>query len=54
MISRILIIASGGLIAYAKSFIGTVIDQDGEDVPESDLIGGFITAISNFAIEIKS
>ncbi|MFX1273407.1 MAG: hypothetical protein ACFFBP_09235 [Promethearchaeota archaeon] len=53
MISRILVIASGGLIAYAKSFVGETIDQYLNEISESDLIGGFISAISNFAMEIK-
>ncbi len=46
MISRILIIASGGLLCYTKTFgIETHVD--------SDLVSGFLTAISNFAKEIK-
>lgn len=45
MISRILIIASGGLLAYSKSFIDSPI--------EDDLVSGFLTAMANFAQEIK-
>jgi len=48
MISRIFVIASGGLLAYSKCFVET-----DESTTDSDLISGFITAISNFAIEIK-
>jgi hypothetical protein len=46
MISRILIIASGGLLCYSKSFIS-------ESTVDDDLVSGFLTAISNFAKEIK-
>jgi len=46
MISRILIIASGGLLCYSKSFIS-------ESNVDDDLVSGFLTAISNFAKEIK-
>ncbi len=46
MISRVLIIASGGLLAYSKNLIGNSSIHD-------DLIGGFLTAISNFVMEIK-
>ncbi|MHA1150777.1 MAG: hypothetical protein ACTSR8_21365 [Promethearchaeota archaeon] len=46
MISRILIIASGGLLCYSKTFVG------GDDV-DNDLVSGFLTAVSNFAKEIK-
>ncbi len=46
MISRILIIASGGLLCYTKTWgIETNVD--------SDLVSGFLMAISNFAKEIK-
>ena len=46
MLSRILIIASGGLLCYSKSFTyGGGVDDD--------LVSGFLTAISNFAKEIK-
>ena len=48
MISRIFIIASGGLLAYSKSFV-----ESDELANDNDLISGFITAISNFAVEIK-
>jgi GTPase SAR1 family protein len=46
MISRILIIASGGLLCFSKSFIS-------ETTVDDDLVSGFLTAISNFAREIK-
>ncbi|MHA1292589.1 MAG: ADP-ribosylation factor-like protein [Promethearchaeota archaeon] len=46
MISRILIIASGGLLCYSKSFLG-------KSAIDDDLVSGFLTAISNFAREIK-
>ncbi len=46
MISRLFVIASGGLLCYSKSFIG-------QEEFEDDLISGFLTAISNFAQEIK-
>jgi len=45
MISRILIIASGGLLAYSKSFIDSPVEED--------LVSGFLTAMANFAMEIK-
>ena len=48
MISRIFVIASGGLLAYSKCFVET-----DESTTDGDLISGFITAISNFAMEIK-
>ena len=48
MISRIFIIASGGLLAYSKCFVET-----DASTTDGDLISGFITAISNFAMEIK-
>ena len=53
MISRILILAPGGLLFYSKNFLIE------EPMPNSiatddDLIGGFLTAISSFAKEIKS
>ncbi len=47
MISRLLIIASGGLLAYSHNFVG------GEGAIEDDLVSGFLTAMSNFAQEIK-
>ena len=53
MISRILVIAQGGLIAYSKSFVGKTTEEDSTKLDESDLIGGFLTAINTFAIEIK-
>ncbi|MHA1491009.1 MAG: hypothetical protein ACTSRI_15345 [Promethearchaeota archaeon] len=46
MISRILVIAPGGLLCYSKVFFGKFEIED-------DLISGFLTAISNFAEEIK-
>jgi len=48
MISRIFVIASGGLLAYSKCFVET-----DDSTTDDDLISGFITAISNFAMEIK-
>jgi len=48
MISRIFVIASGGLLAYSKCFVDT-----DDSTTDADLINGFITAISNFAMEIK-
>ena len=53
MISRILILAPGGVLFYSKNFLIE------EPMPNSiatddDLIGGFLTAISSFAKEIKS
>ena len=53
MISRILVIAQGGLITYSKSFVGKTTDEDDSKLDESDLIGGFLTAINTFAVEIK-
>jgi len=45
MISKILIIMSGGVLCYSKIFFGdTTIDND--------LVSGFLTAISNIAKEI--
>ena len=46
MISRILIIASGGLLCYSKNFLGS------DDI-DDDLVSGFLTAVSNFAKEIR-
>lgn len=46
MILKILVITSGGLLVYNKN-LGK------EDSIDSDLISGFLTAISNFAKEIK-
>ena len=46
MLSRLLIIASGGLLCYSKAF------TEGVGV-DDDLVSGFLTAISNFAREIK-
>ena len=45
MISKILIIGPGGVLCYSKTFIG-------DDQISSDLISGFLTAISNIAEEI--
>jgi len=53
MISRILVIVQGGLIAYSKSFVGKSTDDESSKLDESDLIGGFLTAINSFAMEIK-
>jgi len=46
MISKIFILAPGGLLCYYKCLTG-------KNVIEEDLIGGFLTAISNFAKELK-
>jgi predicted amidohydrolase/signal recognition particle receptor subunit beta len=46
MISKILIITSGGTLCYSKNFFSQV------DIDE-ELISGFLTAISEFAQEIK-
>lgn len=45
MISKILVIMSGGTLCYSKTFIG-------KDQIDDDLISGFLTAISNIAQEI--
>ena len=45
MISKILIIMSGGVLCYSKTFVG---DSNIDD----DLVSGFLTAISNIAKEI--
>ena len=49
MISRILILASGGILCYSKNFFATPDEDKGMD----DLVGGFLTALSSFALEIK-
>jgi len=50
MISRVLIIAAGGILCYSKNFFGkSSTDLDADD----DLISGFLTAIASFAQEIK-
>lgn len=46
MISKILIITSGGTLCYSKNFFSQI------DIDE-ELISGFLTAISEFAQEIK-
>ena len=50
MISRILIIAPGGILCYSKNFITTNSNDYGIN---EDLISGFLTGISSFAQEIK-
>ena len=45
MISKILIIMSGGVLCYSKTFVGN-------DNIDDDLVSGFLTAISNIAKEI--
>ena len=50
MISRILIIISGGILCYSKNFFAT---PEEEENSMDDLVGGFLTALSSFAIEIK-
>ncbi|MBN1802444.1 MAG: GTPase domain-containing protein [Candidatus Lokiarchaeota archaeon] len=52
MISRVLVIAQGGLLAYSKNFINIAESRD-SGATEGDLISGFISAISTFAKEIK-
>jgi len=49
MISRILILASGGILCYSKNFFASPDEDEGMD----DLVGGFLTALSSFAIEMK-
>ena len=52
MILRILILSSGGLLLYSKNFLSD--QNENEDlILDDDLIGGFLSAISSFAIEIK-
>lgn len=48
MISRVLIIGSGGILLYSKSFF-----VEEKEEFDNDLISGFLTAISSFAQEIK-
>ena len=50
MISRILIIAAGGILCYSKNFFGK---STSDLAADDDLISGFLTAISSFALEIK-
>ena len=45
MISKILIIMSGGILCFSKTFFG-------DDKVDDDLVSGFLTAISNIAKEI--
>ena len=53
MISRILILAPGGVLFYSKNFL--IEEAEPNSVAtDDDLIGGFLTAISSFAKEIKS
>ena len=51
MISRILIMAPGGVLCYSKNFIGNIQKED--NLIEEDLVGGFLNAISSFAKEIQ-
>ncbi len=46
MISRIYVIAKGGILCYSKNYISP-------SEVEDDLISGFLTAISGFAIAVK-
>jgi len=48
MISRIFVIAVGGVLCYSKSYFTSENDNTFDD-----LVSGFLTAISNFATEIK-
>jgi len=50
MISRVLIIAAGGILCYSKNFFG---ESTSDLKADNDLISGFLTAISSFAQEIK-
>ncbi|MBD3253916.1 MAG: hypothetical protein GF383_02435 [Candidatus Lokiarchaeota archaeon] len=50
MISKVFIIAQGGVLLYSKDFLAR--NEEEKDFDE-DLISGFLTAISNFAQEIK-
>ncbi|MFX1398653.1 MAG: hypothetical protein ACFFAS_16615 [Promethearchaeota archaeon] len=52
MISRVLVIAQGGLLAYSKNFVKLSKDPN-SGITEGDLISGFISAINTFAQEIK-
>jgi len=53
MISRILIIAEGGILIYSKNFIVEKIDNDNV-IFDENLIAGFLNAISSFAMETRS
>ncbi len=52
MISRILILSTGGILLFSKNFF---VDPENEpaNLLNDDLIGGFLTAINSFAKEIK-
>jgi len=50
MISRILIIISGGILCYSKNFFAT---PEEEEESMDDLVGGFLTALSSFAQEVQ-
>ena len=51
MISRVLIMAPGGVLCYSKNFISNI--QVENNLIEDDLVGGFLNAISSFAKEIQ-
>lgn len=51
LISRILIMAPGGVLCYSKNFISDIQKED--NLIEEDLVGGFLNAISSFAKEIQ-
>jgi GTPase SAR1 family protein len=51
MISRVLIMAPGGVLCYSKNFVSDLQQQD--NLIEEDLVGGFLNAISSFAKEIQ-
>ena len=53
IISRVLVIAAGGLLVYSKSFVDDTIHPSEDGVTEGDLLSGFLSAINNFAIEIR-
>ena len=52
MISRILIISTGGILLFSKNYFVDP-EKESENVLNDDLIGGFLTAINSFAKEIK-
>jgi hypothetical protein len=52
MIRQLFVITSSGLLAYNRNFIIPKNDEDKGGV-DSDLISGFLTALSSFASEIR-
>ncbi|MFX0071813.1 MAG: hypothetical protein ACFFAO_12050 [Candidatus Hermodarchaeota archaeon] len=51
MISRVLIMAPGGVLCYSKNFFSDL--QETDNLIEEDLVGGFLNAITTFAREIQ-